>query len=63
MQDYSENPRRPVILVHLHALHCRDEAMLREHFSSFGDITLVDYLRWVQYLRQRSYVCETQSKH
>lgn len=46
IERFAENPRRPVLQVQLHR-DCRKERVLRSHFSSFGDVTHIEFVVYV----------------
>ena len=52
LERFSEEPRRPVLQVlltaEIKAARCHEEAVLRTHFSQFGQVTLIEFVTAVE---------------
>ena len=46
IERFAENPRRPVIQIQLHP-HCREDKLIRDHFSQFGEVTHIEFVVYV----------------
>ena len=43
IERFAENPRRPVLQIQLHR-DCREDHVLRSHFSQFGQVTHIEFV-------------------
>jgi hypothetical protein len=46
IERFAENPRRPVLQIQLHP-SCRQEQVIRSHFSRFGQVTHIEFVVYV----------------
>lgn len=46
IERFAENPRRPVLQIQLYR-DCREEQVIRSHFSRFGEVTHIEFVVYV----------------